>query len=348
MYYTLKDHQGSLTANVHGNTVERLSYDAWSRRRNPVGFGYNNVAHTFDRGYTLHEHYDDFGLINMNGRLYDPVIGRMLSPDIAIQDEHNAQAYNRYSYCFNNPLRFTDPSGYVVEDDWYVDEKGRVIWDDKVTSVLNTPKGGVYIGPDDKDILRYYGLLENYGKKNRTKIGFSLNGVRMEYDHNGNLYQNQSPGLFLTFPVDWVESYMTTSVEVSFNTDEASGIDKAGKIFEGISFNFFFSQTSLSFDFQGYASVYYGDNLKEGHLEYRDKASIETTGYQYKESQIFIPAEDIKTKDTFVKAQIRAGAVNANLLFGPRPVKMIWDLTTPIHVANHNNYTFKYYFLHEK
>ncbi|WP_373828564.1 RHS repeat-associated core domain-containing protein, partial [Bacteroides heparinolyticus] len=75
------------------------------------------MSHTFDRGYTLHEHYDDFGLINMNGRLYDPVLGRMLSPDIAVQDEYNAQAYNRYSYCFNNPLRFTDPSGYVV-DEW--------------------------------------------------------------------------------------------------------------------------------------------------------------------------------------------------------------------------------------
>lgn len=46
--------------------------------------------------------------------MYDPVIGRMLSPDIAIQDEYNPQAYNRYTYCFNNPLRFTDPSGYFV------------------------------------------------------------------------------------------------------------------------------------------------------------------------------------------------------------------------------------------
>ena len=77
-------------------------------------FGYDNVTRTFDRGYTLHEHYDEFDLINMNGRLYDPILGRMLSPDVVIQDEQSSQAYNRYSYCFNNPLRFTDPSGYVV------------------------------------------------------------------------------------------------------------------------------------------------------------------------------------------------------------------------------------------
>lgn len=114
MYYTLKDHQGSLAAVVRGNTVERLSYDPWGRRRNPTDFSYDNITYTFDRGYTLHEHYDEFDLINMNGRLYDPVIGRMLSPDVLIQDEQSSQAYNRYSYCFNNPLRFTDPSGYVV------------------------------------------------------------------------------------------------------------------------------------------------------------------------------------------------------------------------------------------
>ena len=114
MYYTLKDHQGSLATVVYGNTVERLSYDPWGRRRNTTNFGYDNVSYTFDRGYTFHEHYDEFDLINMNGRLYDPILGRMLSPDIMVQDEQSSQAYNRYSYCFNNPLRFSDPSGYVV------------------------------------------------------------------------------------------------------------------------------------------------------------------------------------------------------------------------------------------
>ena len=50
-------------------------------------------------------------------RMYDPLVGRMLSPDIVIQNTEYSQSYNRYSYCFNNPLRFTDPSGYVVRSD---------------------------------------------------------------------------------------------------------------------------------------------------------------------------------------------------------------------------------------
>ncbi len=41
MYYTLKDHQCSLAATVRGNTVERLSYDPWGRRRNPSDFRYD-------------------------------------------------------------------------------------------------------------------------------------------------------------------------------------------------------------------------------------------------------------------------------------------------------------------
>ena len=110
----IKDHQGSLNATVTGGAVSHYNFDAWGRRRDPQTLSYDNVTASLDRGYTMHEHYDDLGLINMNGRLYDPLVGRMLSPDIVIQDEQNSQAYNRYSYCFNNPLRFTDPSGYVV------------------------------------------------------------------------------------------------------------------------------------------------------------------------------------------------------------------------------------------
>ncbi len=54
---------------------------------------------------------NDFGLINMNGRLYDPISSRFLSPDNFVQQPWNSQNFNRYSYCLNNPLKYNDPSG---------------------------------------------------------------------------------------------------------------------------------------------------------------------------------------------------------------------------------------------
>ncbi|MDZ4204655.1 MAG: RHS repeat-associated core domain-containing protein, partial [Bacteroidales bacterium] len=68
----------------------------------------------FDRGFTGHEYLDGFGLINMNGRVYDPFLARFLSPDPFVQAPDYSQNYNRYSYCLNNPLKYTDPDGEWV------------------------------------------------------------------------------------------------------------------------------------------------------------------------------------------------------------------------------------------
>ena len=65
-----------------------------------------------------HEMLNEFNLINMNGRVYDPVLGRFLSPDKYVQEGDNSQNYNSYSYCLNNPLKYADPSGdvFVLDD----------------------------------------------------------------------------------------------------------------------------------------------------------------------------------------------------------------------------------------
>ena len=67
--------------------------------------------HSQGRDYTGHEHLPWFGLVNMNARLYDPATGRFLNPDPLVQDPTSTQSFNRYSYCLNNPLRYTDPTG---------------------------------------------------------------------------------------------------------------------------------------------------------------------------------------------------------------------------------------------
>lgn len=114
-YQLYRDHLGSITAITEESTgavQERLSYDAWGKRRSASDWSSAASASLLNRGYTGHEHLDDVGLIHMNGRIYNPSLGRMLSPDPVTQAPENGQNYNRYAYANNNPMKYTDPSGY--------------------------------------------------------------------------------------------------------------------------------------------------------------------------------------------------------------------------------------------
>jgi RHS repeat-associated protein len=116
--YFHTDHLGSiaLLTNEAGALAQRLSYDPWGKRR------FNNGADDFPgslssttlttRGFTGEEELSIGGLVHLNGRVYDPMLARMVSADPVVPDALNAQAWNRYSYVGNSPLTFTDPSGH--------------------------------------------------------------------------------------------------------------------------------------------------------------------------------------------------------------------------------------------
>ena len=55
--------------------------------------------------------------MHMNGRVYDPTLGRFLSADSVIQSPGASQSVNPYSYTWNDPLRYTDPSGHSLLGD---------------------------------------------------------------------------------------------------------------------------------------------------------------------------------------------------------------------------------------
>ncbi|PWB19379.1 FG-GAP-like repeat-containing protein [Flavobacterium sp. HTF] len=115
--YLQRDYQGSIiaVADQTGAVVEKRIFDAWGNITK-VQDGAGNALvglSVLDRGYTGHEHLQSVGIINMNGRLYDPKLHRFLQPDNNIQDLFNSQNYNRYGYVMNNPLKYTDQTGEI-------------------------------------------------------------------------------------------------------------------------------------------------------------------------------------------------------------------------------------------
>ena len=113
--YGYSDFQGSLIAltDASGNVVEKYAYDPWGARRNVDDWTLKDTRTKWitNRGYTGHEQLDAFGIINMNGRVYDPATGMFMSPDPYVQAPKDWLNYNRYSYCMGNPFKYTDPTG---------------------------------------------------------------------------------------------------------------------------------------------------------------------------------------------------------------------------------------------
>jgi RHS repeat-associated protein len=126
--YFHTDHLGSVVAitGAGGAVLERFSYDPFGKRRQMNGLndagtyqaGSNITSAQPHRGYTGHEMLEEMGIVHMNGRIYDPRLGRIMSADPLVQALYMSQSYNRYSYVMNNPLSLTDPGGYSAWTDF--------------------------------------------------------------------------------------------------------------------------------------------------------------------------------------------------------------------------------------
>jgi len=118
-FYLHRDYQGTIVAitNQAGAVVEKRLFDVWGalikyyNSNGTTTIPTNSYSLFIDRGYTGHEHLLGSGLINMNGRIYDPKLHRFLQTDSRLQDATNTQNYNSYSYVMNNPTKYIDPSG---------------------------------------------------------------------------------------------------------------------------------------------------------------------------------------------------------------------------------------------
>jgi len=104
-------------ANETGGFVEKYAYDPWGRRMLPDNWNKRDSLRTTfftDCGFTLHEHYDKLQIINMNARMYDPILGEFTSVD-PLADKY--PGWGPYVYCVNNPVKYWDPKGENTYDE---------------------------------------------------------------------------------------------------------------------------------------------------------------------------------------------------------------------------------------
>jgi RHS repeat-associated protein len=109
--YLLGDHLGStsLTTDAAGNKGSEVRYKAWGE----VRYAWGNVSTKYQ--YTGQFSYEqEFGLYFYNARWYDSALGRFAQADTIIPQTQGVQAWDRYTYANNNPLRYIDPTGHMM------------------------------------------------------------------------------------------------------------------------------------------------------------------------------------------------------------------------------------------
>ena len=294
MYYIHKDNLGSFdkVTDQSGSVVDSYSFDAWGNRRSTSDWtaSETGITHLFSRGFTGHEHLDEFGLINMNGRCYDPLLGRFLSPDPDLQDPSNIQNYNRYSYCLNNPLKYTDPSGYLYNGGWAGFKQSALdlfwladydTWDTWDKHDVNWTINGESAGMLDDNAPGIYGSCDG-------GPGMPLNdGLPPLMNEDGNTssvdgypLKDENNSSFFSHFVFTIDGKATYGIQVAFFTNA-----------EGFDINFGMAQVFA----EGEIGYKKGDWIGEGKADYPDISnyfqSSERSELSFKASYAFVAGE---------------------------------------------------------
>ena len=86
----------------------------WRKDYAPFGEQIQSTPVAERTSYTGKPHDDLTGLTYFGGRNFDPELGRFVSVDPAAFMESNTMSFNRYLYVNNNPYKYVDPDGELL------------------------------------------------------------------------------------------------------------------------------------------------------------------------------------------------------------------------------------------
>ena len=247
LYYVHPDHLGSWTTVTDrvGAVVQDVRFDPWGT---PY---YSDSTHLvqatsllFERGFTGHEHMTGFGLVNMNGRVYDPVTSTFLSADNYVQDPSYTQNFNRYAYCLNNPLKYTDPDGDFF---WIIPNIG---W---------SKEGGLSLG-----LTFAVGLPGLWSAQ--ASVGYSISSQTI-YGSAGVTCAGVTG--YVSAGYSTKNGQISASLGVTAGLSPYSGVPVSTNFFTvGASYDYTYSKTlGGNFSFTGQLSAWsYNSSIKEWHF----------------------------------------------------------------------------------
>lgn len=200
-YYLLSDQEGSITAitNSAGGVVVGESFTAYGNRRNPTTWSgaptssdLTTIAGITRHGFTFQDALGSMGLNDMVGRVQDAITGRFLSADPIVQDPTDPQDYNSYSYTVNNPLTYSDPSGFDYEDDHTDDGTGFLMGGGLWQTTYQAPTGNG--SANTAEVIPTVPVSNNNSDEGSSSDQLGSGGVQTSINQPaGNVQQQSNP-----------------------------------------------------------------------------------------------------------------------------------------------------------
>jgi RHS repeat-associated protein len=209
--WLLGDHLGStsMVADAGGQVISELRYSAFGEIR------YQNGTLTTDYLYTGQRQEAEIGLYYYVARWYDPAIGRFIQADSIVPNPASAKGFDRYSYSYNSPLNYLDPSGHrpILMDG---DQFAETDQSQGITNVISTKA---------RDLTNNANNYKPLSKKNKNVAFPDKN-----YNHKSkNPESNSQNGCFSCTPVT---PELPESPVIPHNFDDSGGSGWDNPLFE--------------------------------------------------------------------------------------------------------------------